>query len=222
MGECLNKQKCALSLLTQFKLHYTYNSQQGRGGFQIPHSSLSFITISSQKSGVSMPCIKWAIQPAWDGFVLDRNQRKVLLCLLGTLTPWWHWDTCAKCMLSDRYWTSLMSSGASKTHGLHCTSSWRSDSPSPPCRAGPAISQKYDLCEQAFFSTLGKQCSQSSWTAPSISNKEPGKYIKNSFTEKTAPGNSGNLMKLGAPAFFLNSNTLTAPKNVHFKTLLSF
>ena len=40
---------------------------------------------------------------------------------------------------------------------------------------------------------------QSSWVAPVITNKDPGK--------------SGNLIKLGGPFFFLNSKTLTAPRD---------
>ena len=39
------------------------------------------------------------------------------------------------------------------------------------------------------LTSLGKQCSQSSWVAPSMTNKEPG--------------NNGNLMKFGGPFFFL-------------------
>ena len=46
--------------------------------------------------------------------------------------------------------------------------------------------------------SLGKQCSQSSCVAPSMTSREPG--------------NNGNLMKLGGPFFLRNSKTLTAPK----------
>ena len=49
------------------------------------------------------------------------------------------------------------------------------------------------------FMSLGRQCNQSSWVAPVITNKDPGK--------------SGNLIKLGGPFFFLNSKTLTAPRD---------
>ena len=45
----------------------------------------------------------------------------------------------------------------------------------------------------------GRQWSQSSCVAPSITNNDPG--------------NSGKRMKFGGPFFFLNSNTRTAPRD---------
>ena len=46
----------------------------------------------------------------------------------------------------------------------------------------------------------GRQCSQSSCVAPSITKSDPGKR--------------GKRMKLGGPCFFLNSNTRTAPSEI--------
>ena len=51
--------------------------------------------------------------------------------------------------------------------------------------------------------SLGRQWSQSSWVAPSMTRRDPGK--------------SGKRMKLGGPFFRRNSKTLTAPSDTEEK-----
>ena len=56
------------------------------------------------------------------------------------------------------------------------------------------------------FTSLGKQCNQSSWQAPSITSKDPGK--------------SGNLIKFGGPFFFLKTNWNCINQSKKFKVRL--